>query len=95
MDSVKKIGVIGAGQMGRGIAQVAATVGCDVCCSTRQRLAEKGKASLAKSLQRRVDREKMTAEEADAILGRLHPSGDYASLADADVVVEAAGRIST
>jgi len=91
MDSVNKIGVIGAGQMGRGIAQVAAAVGCEVVLlDASMELAERGKASLAASLQRRVDRDKMTAADAEAIVARLHPSGDYASLADADVVVEAA-----
>jgi len=91
MEKIKTVGVIGAGQMGRGIAQVAAAAGCRVILlDASEEQATKGKAWIASFLERRVEREKMTAEDAADILERLHPAGDYAALAEADLVVEAA-----
>lgn len=91
MSEIKVFGVIGAGQMGRGIAQVAATSGFDVrLLDASDDLANRGKDGIAKGLQRDVDKERLAPAERDAILARIHPSGDYASLGDTDITVEAA-----
>jgi 3-hydroxybutyryl-CoA dehydrogenase len=88
---MKIIGIIGAGQMGAGIAQVSAQAGYDVLLSdvdiTR---AEAGKATVAKGLQRLVDREKIDAATRDAVLSRISPVAGSASFASADLVIEAA-----
>jgi 3-hydroxybutyryl-CoA dehydrogenase len=88
---MKIIGIIGAGQMGAGIAQVSAQAGYDVLLSdvdiTR---AEAGKATVAKGLQRLVDREKIDAATRDAVLSRITPVAGSASFASADLVIEAA-----
>lgn len=88
---MKIIGIIGAGQMGAGIAQVSAQAGYDVLLSdvdiTR---AEAGKATVGKGLQRLVDREKMDAVTRDAVLSRITPVAGSASFASADLVIEAA-----
>jgi 3-hydroxybutyryl-CoA dehydrogenase len=88
---MKIIGIIGAGQMGAGIAQVSAQAGYDVLLSdvdiTR---ADAGKATVAKGLQRLVDREKMDAATREAVLSRITPVAGSASFASADLVIEAA-----
>ncbi len=91
MSEIRVLGVIGAGQMGQGIAQVAAQVGVQVIVlDARLEFAERGKASIAKQLQRLVEKGKLAAADADATLARLRPVSDYAALAEADFVVEAA-----
>jgi len=91
MSAVRRFGVIGAGQMGRGIAQVAAASGCDVVlCDSTKALAEGGKAQIAIALGKLVDKGKMPAPERDALLDRIHPSEGVSGLADADLAVEAA-----
>ncbi len=85
------IGVIGAGQMGAGIAQVAAQAGYRVILAdVSLELAEKGKAGIAKQLDRLVAKEKITAEARDAAIGLIQPVGDYAPMADAGLIIEAA-----
>ncbi|MCW5861225.1 MAG: 3-hydroxybutyryl-CoA dehydrogenase [Caldilineales bacterium] len=85
------IGVIGAGQMGAGIAQVSAGAGHDVLLSDIDMArAEAGKASIAKGLGRLVAKEKMTQGDADALLGRIAPVADHAAFAPAELVIEAA-----
>ena len=88
---MKIIGIIGAGQMGAGIAQVSAQAGYDVLLSdvdiTR---AEAGKATVGKGLQRLVDREKIDGATRDAVLARITPVAGSASFASADLVIEAA-----
>jgi 3-hydroxybutyryl-CoA dehydrogenase len=88
---MKIIGIIGAGQMGAGIAQVSAQAGYDVLLSdvdiTR---AEAGKATVGKGLQRLVDREKIDVATRDAVLARITPVAGSASFASADLVIEAA-----
>ena len=84
------LGVIGAGTMGNGIAQVFATFGHDVTLvDVSDDLVQKGKAAVEKSLGRFVKKEKMTAEEARTIVERVHTSTSMADLASADLVIEA------
>jgi 3-hydroxybutyryl-CoA dehydrogenase len=88
---VKTFGVIGAGQMGNGIAQVAATSGLDVIMNDiKAEFVERGLATITKILSRNVDKGKMTAEEKEAILGRIKTSVSLPDMAAADFVVEAA-----
>ena len=88
---MNKVGVIGAGQMGSGIAQVTAQAGIPVLlCDVDLALAEKAKAKIAKALARLVDKEKITAAAAEAALGLITPVADYAPMAEADLIIEAA-----
>jgi 3-hydroxybutyryl-CoA dehydrogenase len=91
VSEINVFGVIGAGQMGQGIAQVAAQAGMKVfLLDAKLELAEKGKASIAKQLGKQVEKGKLAKDEADAIVARLHAVADYATLIEADIVVEAA-----
>jgi len=88
---VQTIGIIGAGIMGAGIAQTVASKGMDVILSdVSQELADKGKAGIAKGLTKLVAKEKITQADADALLARITPVGDYASMTKADLIIEAA-----
>ncbi len=89
--TVKRLGVVGAGQMGSGIAQVAAQAGIDVLCTDlNQDALDRGRAAIDKSLDRLVKKEKLTAADKDAVLGRLAFSTEVAGHAESDFVVEAA-----
>jgi 3-hydroxybutyryl-CoA dehydrogenase len=91
MSDIKSIGVVGAGQMGHGIAQVAAVSGYEVTLSDISEDAlEAGLASVQKSLNRFVSKEKMTAEDRDAALARISTTTSTEEVAQADLVVEAA-----
>jgi 3-hydroxybutyryl-CoA dehydrogenase len=86
-----KMAVIGAGQMGAGIAQVSAQAGIHVFLSdVSVELAEKGKAGIAKQLARAVDKGKLDGADADAALARIEPVGDYARMSEAGLIIEAA-----
>jgi 3-hydroxybutyryl-CoA dehydrogenase len=88
---MQTIGVIGAGQMGAGIAQVSAQAGYDVLLSDiKLELAEKAKAGIAKQFARLVEKGKMEATAADAAVARIRPVDDVATMADAGLVIEAA-----
>ena len=88
--SLKKIGVVGAGFMGAGIAQVSAAAGLQVVLIDRdQETADKGKAGLHKALSDRVMKGRMKGGERDELLARITPSPDYAALKDCDLVIEA------
>jgi 3-hydroxybutyryl-CoA dehydrogenase len=88
--SVSKLGVIGAGQMGNGIAQVAAAAGYDVVMADiKQDFIDAGRAAVEKSLGKFVAKEKMSQAEADATLARLSITTDNSDLADCDLVIEA------
>ena len=88
---METVGVIGAGQMGAGIAQVAAQAGYRVLLSDRElTLAEKGKSGIAKRLGSAVEKGKVTATDAEAALARIETVGDYAAFGDAFIVIEAA-----
>ncbi len=87
----RRFGVIGAGQMGRGIAQVAAGTGFSVVlCDATKALAEAGKATIGDALAKVVDKGKMSAEDRTALLERITASDGLAGLADVDIAVEAA-----
>ena len=89
--AISTYGVIGAGQMGNGIAQVAATAGLNVIMSDiKMEFAEKGLANITKLLGKNVDKGRISADEKDAILGRIKITADLKDMADADFVVEAA-----
>jgi 3-hydroxybutyryl-CoA dehydrogenase len=88
---VKKIGVIGAGQMGGGIAQVAAQSGIDVVLVDAQRdWAERGKKKIDAALEKLVQKGKLKAEERAGIIERIRVADGYAGFGDCDLVVEAA-----
>jgi len=88
---MKTIGVIGAGQMGAGIAQVSAQAGYAVLLSDMSvERAQGGKDGIARQLARAVSKEKITQDDADAALGRITPVGDLAEMAPCDLVIEAA-----
>lgn len=85
-----KFAVIGAGTMGRGIAEVALMAGYDVVVlDASPELAEKGYSGLQKSFARGVERGRLTQENVDALLSRLTHGADYSLVAGAEVVVEA------
>jgi 3-hydroxyacyl-CoA dehydrogenase/enoyl-CoA hydratase/3-hydroxybutyryl-CoA epimerase len=87
---LKKIGVVGAGFMGAGIAQVTAAAGLDVVLVDRdQDTADKGKAGLHARLTERVNKGRMKSAERDALLAKIMPSADYGALKDCDLIVEA------
>ena len=88
---MKKIGVLGTGTMGAGIIQVLAQNGYEVVMRARRESSiEKGLATVKKNLDKMVAKEKMTAEEAETVFGRITGSTDINIIADADLVIEAA-----
>jgi len=96
MMEIKTFGVIGAGQMGNGIAQVAAMSGLDVIMNDiKDEFVERGLATITKILSRNVDKGKMTGDEKDAVLGRIKTSVSLQDMAAADFVVEAATENET
>lgn len=88
---MQSVAVIGAGQMGAGIAQVSAGAGYQVFLSdVKLEVAEKAKAYIENMLGRAVSKEKMEAQEAHNILSRIQPVGEYAPMASAGLIIEAA-----
>src|SRR3989440_8692616 len=87
---ISKVGVAGAGLMGHGIAQVSAQAGYDVVLrEVDQERLDKGIGRIKKQLSRAVENEKMTQDDADAVLGRIHGTLDYGDFADCDLFIEA------
>ena len=87
---VKKVGVIGAGFMGAGVAYVSAYAGMDVVLIDRdQEGADRGKQHTIDLLAKRVKRKKMSQEKADGIAGKIDATTDYSKLKDVDLIVEA------
>src|SRR5437764_794966 len=87
---ITRIGVIGAGTMGNGIAQVFAQSGYDVrLCDTFAPALDKARGTIEKSLGKFVEKGKLTAADRDGALGRLTTGADLDALADVDYVVEA------
>lgn len=92
--SIKKMAVLGAGQMGNGITQVAACAGIEVVMvDIKHEFVEKGMATIEKSLSKLVAKERMTQEDANSARDRISTSIDRSSCADADLVVEAVPEI--
>ncbi len=90
MAEIRKVGVLGAGLMGHGIAQVAATAGHDVVLrDVDEETVAKGVGRIEKQLARAVEKGRSSQEEADAVRGRIRATTDYADLADCDLVIEA------
>lgn len=88
---IKKVMVIGAGQMGGGIAQVCAQAGFDVKLNDiKEESYEKGLAVIARNLSRNVEKERMTEDEKTQVLGRITKSLDLEDAHDVDIVIEAA-----
>ena len=88
---MKKIGVLGTGTMGAGIIQVLAQNGYEVVMRARRESSvEKGLATVKKNLDKMVAKERMTAEAAAEVFGRITGSTDINIIADADLVIEAA-----
>jgi len=92
LDGITRVGVVGAGQMGRGIAQLAASHGFAVTLADAQRdIAERGRVTVGQQLAKLVDKQKLTGAERDEILSRIQVTDLYSGeLEAADFVVEAA-----
>jgi 3-hydroxybutyryl-CoA dehydrogenase len=87
---IKKVGVVGCGLMGHGIAQICAQQGWDVVVrEIDQEPLDKGMAKIEKQLAKAVSKEKIDQAEADAVRARITPTLDYGDLADCDLVIEA------
>lgn len=88
--AIKKIGVLGAGLMGSGIAQVAASSGYEVILvEVSEELVKKGLSGIEKSLAKFAEKGSITAEQKDATLARLRGTTKLEELADADIIIEA------
>ena len=91
---MEKIAVIGAGQMGNGIAQVAASAGYEVLMvDIKQEFVDRGMATIQKSLSKLVSKERMSQSDADNTLARISTTTDRSECADVDLVVEAVPEV--
>ncbi|WP_087721685.1 3-hydroxybutyryl-CoA dehydrogenase [Pandoraea sp. PE-S2T-3] len=89
--TIQHVGIIGAGTMGNGIAQACAVAGLPVTMvDISDAAVNKGLATIAGSLDRLIKKDKLTTAEKEAALARISTSTDYAALAGADIVIEAA-----
>jgi 3-hydroxybutyryl-CoA dehydrogenase len=87
---IERVGVLGAGLMGHGIAQVAAQAGYEVVLrEVDAATLQKGIGKIEEQLARAVEKGKSSQEDADAVRGRIHESTDYKDLAGCDLVIEA------
>ena len=87
---IKKIGVIGAGAMGNGIAQMAAQIGCEVILrDIKEEFVERGMKNIDRFLSKSVEKGKIEAAQKDAILGRIQGTTEMSDLKDVDFVIEA------
>ena len=88
---IAKVGIVGAGQMGNGIAHVCAIAGMEVTIvDIKAEALTKGLATMARNMDRQVNRSIISADDRDAALARVKTSIGYESLADVDLVIEAA-----
>ncbi len=86
----KKVGILGAGMMGAGIAYVSAKAGLDVVLlDTELAGAEKGKAYSSNLLDKAISRKRSTEDKKQALLARIHPTVSYDDLKDCDLIIEA------
>lgn len=91
LDDIETVGVVGAGTMGNGIAQVAAQAGYDVLMrDVEQEFVDRGLDAIEESLSRFIRKEKLSESDADAALDRVTGTTEFDDLAEADLVVEAA-----
>jgi 3-hydroxybutyryl-CoA dehydrogenase len=91
LDRLRRIGVIGSGQMGGGIAHVCALAGYDVVVTDiNEDALQRGREAIDRNLSRQVSRGKIREEEKDAALGRIQMGLDYTLFGDCDMVIEAA-----
>ncbi|MBN1375658.1 MAG: 3-hydroxybutyryl-CoA dehydrogenase, partial [Dehalococcoidia bacterium] len=89
--AIKKVGVVGCGLMGRGIAEVSAKTGCDVVVSEiNKELLDKGMAAIGKSLSKAVEKGKISDADKAAALGKIKGTTDMKDFKDCDLIVEAA-----
>jgi 3-hydroxybutyryl-CoA dehydrogenase len=87
--TIQNVLIVGAGTMGAGIAQLCAQAGLNsILADATKELADKGKARIEKGLADRVEKGKMTAEEKQALLGRIRTEGSLSAAKDADIVIE-------
>jgi 3-hydroxybutyryl-CoA dehydrogenase len=87
--AIKRVGIVGSGIMGGGIAEVAALAGHEVVVRSRQQAtADALLAAIEKSLDRRIEKGTLAVEDREATLGRLRATSDLSSLADCDLVIE-------
>ena len=92
--AIRSVGVVGSGQMGNGIAQVAACCGMEVTMvDIKQEFLDRGTSAISNSLDKLVSKERMSREEADSAFSRITSSVDLESLSDCDLVVEAIPEI--
>jgi 3-hydroxybutyryl-CoA dehydrogenase len=88
---IKKVGIIGAGTMGNGIAQIFACGGYSVVlCDVEQRFLNRGLETIIRNLEREVGKNKISAEDKESALRQIDPVTDRAKLAECDFIVEAA-----
>ena len=87
---IKKVGIIGAGTMGNGIAQIASSIGCDVVMrDIDMKYVDNGMKNIDKFLSKSLEKGKITKEQKDEVLGRIKGTTELKDLADVDFVVEA------
>src|SRR5438093_6824447 len=87
---ISKVGAVGCGLMGHGIAQICAQAGWEVVVrELSQEKLDDGVGKISKQLARAVEKGKAEQSDADAVLARIQPTLDYSDLADADLVIEA------
>lgn len=88
---IKKVGIVGFGQMGAGIAQVAAQAGYQVTANEiSEELVQKGIKGITKQLDKAIEKGKLDAAGKEKVLGNIKGTTDYSDLADCDIVIEAA-----
>ena len=89
--AVQRVGVIGAGTMGNGIAHVFARSGYEVVlCDVQQQFLDRGLSAIGKNLEREVAKQKISADDKTAAINRIHPVLERGKLAQCDLVIEAA-----
>ena len=90
---IRKVGVLGAGTMGNGIAHVFAKSGYEVTlCDVQQAFLDRGVQTIKKNIEREVAKNKLTAEQGEQAVGRVRPTLDRKTLSECDLVVEAASE---
>jgi 3-hydroxybutyryl-CoA dehydrogenase len=94
VEKITKVGIVGCGTMGSGIAEIVARKGVPVAfVEVDEEAVERGRSRIEGSLDRQLRRERITSEERDDVLGRIAGGTDYGELADCDLVVEAVPEI--